>query len=148
MKHGSPQVITKQELIDQMLTAMRNSPYSNDAEHAGGQDGVDYDAIVLATLNERLPEGDIKTCEDLSIDVQCCDICHSVYPHYDMYVEDLPDGSKAWICCRVRSALRDPGQPQEIQEDQWGDLEEALGGRARRQKRNINSPSERRKGKE
>lgn len=61
---------------------------------------------MIATLAERLPEGDIKTCDDRQhLGIGCCNICHTCYPHYDMYLEDVPDGRKAWICCKVRTSL-------------------------------------------
>ena len=28
-------------------------------------------------------------------EVECCDTCHHFYPHYEMNLIDLPDGSKA-----------------------------------------------------
>lgn len=123
----------KQELIELTLKATHDSLYSNPTEEPGGRDADDYDSVVLATLAERLPEGDIKTCEDLSLGVECCGTCHEFYPHSDMYLETLPTGEVAWICCRVRSALLNPGQSDEDQE--LIDLEEALGGSLRSENR-------------
>lgn len=62
--------------------------------------------VVVPTLNERVPEGDSKTCEDFKhLNLECCETCHTFYAHYEMDAVDLPDGSKAWICHAVKSAL-------------------------------------------
>ena len=57
--------------------------------------------IVVSTLKERVPEGDIRTCEDFQdLHVACCPICHIFYPHFEMVVIDLPN-VKAWVCHTV-----------------------------------------------
>lgn len=119
-------MMTKQQVIDATLQAMHQAYGFSD----------ECDAIVMATLNERLPDREFKTCEDLSLGVECCDSCHTFYPHYDMYLETLPNGELAWLCCRVRSALRNPGQSDEEQDQEWIDLEEALGGGLRTRNQN------------
>jgi hypothetical protein len=69
---------------------------------------------VIAELNEQLPEGEIKTCEDFKhLNVECCETCHRYYPHYDVKLVSLPDGSTAWICCTVRSAVLGLKEPSE-----------------------------------
>lgn len=118
--------MTKQELIKLTLTAMGNAPTLNALEETGHED--DHDPAALAVLLERLPESEIKICQDLLIDVECCDTCHTFCPHYEMYLEQLPTGEIAWICCRVRSALRNPGMSEKAKLAEWSDLEEALGG--------------------
>ncbi len=71
---------------------------------------------LIAELQKRLPETDIKTCQDFQhLGVNCCDTCHTFYPHYEMSVIDLPDGAKAWVCDQVRWAIY-PEQYQELQE--------------------------------
>jgi hypothetical protein len=71
---------------------------------------------VMAELQERLPETDIRTCEDFRhLNVTCCDTCHTFYPHYEMSLIDLPDGAKAWVCDPVKWAIY-PEQYQELQE--------------------------------
>jgi hypothetical protein len=137
--------MTKQDLIELTLKTMHNSRYSNPTEEPGGQDADEYDEVVLTALTERLPEGDIKTCEDLSLGVECCETCHTFYPHYEMYFETLPGGGSAWICCGVRRALQNPGKSEEDQETEWVDLEEALGGGLRQKKRSKKSAQARSK---
>jgi len=95
--------MTKNEIIDKTLTeirpkfAEREEPYS---------DGSDWDEIVIAELQDRLPERDIKTCEDLlHLQVECCEACHTFYPHYDLKAIDLPDGSRAWVCDPVKDGV-------------------------------------------
>jgi hypothetical protein len=71
---------------------------------------------VIADLRERLPDTDIKTCEEFRhLNVTCCDTCHTFYPHYEMSLIDLPDGAKAWVCDPVKWAIG-PEQYQELQE--------------------------------
>jgi hypothetical protein len=124
--------MTKEELIDLTLKEIRDSRYSNPTEESGGQDADDYESVALATLTERLPEGEIKTCQDLSTGVECCYICHGLYFYYEMYLEQLPTGDVSWICCSVRSELRNPGHADEAQNQELIDLEEALGGGLRK----------------
>lgn len=127
--------MTKQELIKMTLKAMRNARHSIAPEEYGSQDTEGDDSGALSILTERLPEGDIKTCQDTSTGVECCDTCHTFIPHYEMYLETLPTGELAWICCSVRSAVRNPGGAKEIQGTDWIDLEEALGGGLRKANR-------------
>jgi hypothetical protein len=60
---------------------------------------------VIATLNERLPEGESRICAEFDLNVACCEICHIFYAHYEMYAVELPGVGNAWICCAVRSFL-------------------------------------------
>jgi hypothetical protein len=98
--------MTRSEIIAQTLKDMgrlypiakENAPMDADRD--------EYDAMVtIPELERRLPDGDILTCEELRADVECCDSCYGFYPHYDMYLIDLPDARNAWICCAVRRAL-------------------------------------------
>lgn len=114
----------RQELIDMTWRAVSRAP-SLPIEPEGPSRDEDYDAIIIFTLNERLPHCEFTTCEDLALGVECCETCHTLYPHYEMYLDDLPDGGKAWICCSVRSALRGEKTTPTSEEI---DLEEALGG--------------------
>jgi len=70
-------------------------------------DEPEYQTIVIAELYRKLPDGvEIKTCEDFRhLNVECCDTCHNFYPHYEMRVIDLPDGSSAWVCDAVEWAI-------------------------------------------
>lgn len=111
-------MMTKAQLIESTLQAMHNACGFSD----------ELDAVVIATLKERLPEGAIKTCEDLSLPATCCDICHTFYPHCEMYLETLESGDVAWICCRVHSELRNSSKSEEERLSEMADLKEALGG--------------------
>jgi hypothetical protein len=94
-------IVTKDEIIQMTIQAMGldNSPLTPENE--------EYRAVVEATLMERLPLGtNFKTCKDFEhFAVGCCEYCHSIYEHYEMELEDLPSGEKAWICCSLHSAL-------------------------------------------
>jgi|ERR1019366_7535828 hypothetical protein len=105
--------VTKNEIIEKTLKEIgprleeHEEPYSEEP---------DWEEIVIAELHERLPETDIKTCEDFRhLNVTCCDTCHTSYPHYEMSLIDLPDGAKAWVCDPVKWAIY-PEQYQELQE--------------------------------
>jgi hypothetical protein len=94
--------LTKAEIIDRTLAA-----FGLDDENR---------QFALDELQKRLPDVDIKTCEDFKhLNVECCEDCHHVYPHYDMSVIDLPDGGKAWVCDTVKWAIY-PEKYQELQE--------------------------------
>jgi hypothetical protein len=98
--------MTKTEIIELTLQQIeyRQNPPPEEIVDCVGIEG--YDDFVIATLNELLPTGDIKTCEDFSdLRVECCHTCHTYYPHFDMQLVDFPDRTKAWICCSLRSAL-------------------------------------------
>ena len=61
------------------------------------------------------------------LDIDCCETCHTLCPHYEMYLEELPLGRKAWICCRVLSAFFGPGHQSDHLRENFLDLERALG---------------------
>ena len=121
--------MNRDQVIAKTLEDMRLYERSFDAEtheQSGERDRYDG-SLTIPELIKRLPDGEIVTCSELHFSVECCDMCHCFYPHYDMYTVDLPDGRKAWICCAVRHALfHEPSRPDV-------DLEEALGGGLRRQ---------------
>ena len=89
--------MTKAEIIAKTIRDMAQK-YGPDEE---------YEAeVIIPTLNDRVPEGDSKTCENFThLNVGCCETCHTFYAHYEMDVVELPDGGKAWICHAVKNAL-------------------------------------------
>jgi hypothetical protein len=121
--------MTKNEIIESTLAAM-GLQVDPPVLELGGRDDKDssgrYDLIVIQTLAERLPEIKFKTCADFAqLGVKCCDTCHNLYPHYEMNIEELPEGGKAWLCCAVRRATRGESAAETAEEIA---LEEALGG--------------------
>jgi hypothetical protein len=65
-----------------------------------------YSEIMRAELEKRLQAALYLTCEEFALfDVNCCDLCHNCYPHYDMYAVEMADGRMAWVCCPVRHVL-------------------------------------------
>jgi hypothetical protein len=95
--------VTKNEIIEKTLKEIgprleeHEEPYSEEP---------DFEEIVIAELQGKLPDTDIKTCEDFRhLNVTCCDTCHTFYPHYEMSLIDLPDGTKAWVCDPVKWAI-------------------------------------------
>jgi len=60
--------------------------------------------LVIAELQLMLPDGEITTCGAFrALGAGCCDACHTD-PLHGMTLRDLPDGSKAWLCCAVEVA--------------------------------------------
>jgi len=106
--------MTKIEIIEATLQAMRSDHGLLAPEDSDDGNSDEYEALVIATLTERLPDSDFQTCKDFRhLGASCCESCHVHYAHYDMYLEDLSDGSKAWLCCAVRSALLRELNPRE-----------------------------------
>ena len=98
--------MTKNEIITKTLAEMNQDCVENVGAEPDPNAEMDYDEFVIVTLRERLPDDDVKTCEDFEgLKVECCETCHKFYPHYDMYLENLPTGGKGWLCCSVRAAL-------------------------------------------
>jgi hypothetical protein len=92
-------------------SADRAAEYDGDVFNPESEPGsvgrtAEYDRdVFIPEMMKRLPEGEIMTCDELLLAVECCPPCHGFYPHYDMYVVQLPDGRTAWICCAVRRVL-------------------------------------------
>jgi len=97
--------VTKNEIVEKTLTEI--------GPRLEAHEELDS---VSAELRERLPDTDIKTCEDFRhLNVTCCDTCHTFHPHYEMSLIDLPDGTKAWVCDPVKWAIY-PEQYREFRE--------------------------------
>jgi hypothetical protein len=89
--------MTKIEIIERTLRQIRPIPFQTEEQ--------DEEAFIISVLQDRLPDGDIRTCEDFKhLGVECCEICHDS-PHYELSVIDLPDGGKAWVCDSVKHAM-------------------------------------------
>jgi len=98
----------KEEIIKHTLMEMKGA--DGLLHNNFGDDCDDYVDLVIATLSKRLPEGELKICKDFRIlGVSCCECCHKGYAHYEMSLEELKDGSRAWMCCTVRYVLRKRG---------------------------------------
>ena len=95
--------MTQNEIIEKTLKDM--SPLEPDEK-----------VIIVAELQGRLPDTEIKTCDDFKhLNAACCKICHTFYPHYEMKLIDLPDGAKAWVCDPVEWAIY-PQRYQRLQD--------------------------------
>jgi len=98
--------VKKNEIIGKTLAEMNQACEGVGGSEREPSEELDDEELVIVTLRERLPDRDFNTCEDFEgLKTQCCDTCHRFYPHYDMYLENLPTGGKAWLCCAVRAAL-------------------------------------------
>jgi hypothetical protein len=99
--------MNRDQIIAKTLDDMRR--YETDFENREPGSAVRDDeynrSIFIPEMLKRLPDGDITTCGELRPGVECCPTCHGLYPHYEMYVVELPDGRTGWICCAVRRVL-------------------------------------------
>jgi hypothetical protein len=95
--------VTKDEIIEKTLREI--GPHLEEHEEPNSEE-PEGEEIVIAELQKRLPETNIKTCKDFRhLNVPCCDTCHTFYPHYEMSLINLPDGAKAWVCDPVKWAI-------------------------------------------
>jgi hypothetical protein len=106
-RHPRGDRMNKDEIIKSTLTEMgRENGLLRNCGDELDVEAQDYVDLVIATLADRLPQGELKTCKDFnSFGVACCECCHRGYAHYDMSLEELNDCSRAWLCCSVRNAL-------------------------------------------
>jgi hypothetical protein len=92
--------VTKNEVIEKTLNEI--GPHLEEHEQPYSE-RLDWEEIVIAELQVRLPDTEIKTCEDFRhLHVTCCDTCHTFYPQYEMSLIDLPGDVKAWVCDPVK----------------------------------------------
>jgi hypothetical protein len=99
--------LKKSAIIAKTIADMKNITSDGELSTAGD---LDQEKIVIQTLDAKLsefePDRDIRTCTDFShIHTECCEICHTFYPHYEMSLLDVEGGGKAWICCAMNRAL-------------------------------------------
>jgi hypothetical protein len=100
--YGDRAEMAKAELILRSLDEMGMLALSE--QDAQCSNKIRYIHIVIADLQRRLPDGEIVTCGAFrDLGVGCCDSCHTD-PLHGMTLLDLPDGSKAWLCCAVEAA--------------------------------------------
>ena len=103
----------RSKIIELAVERMGIEENCSDADAADSMYVEDFVDNVIAALAQLLPDGEIKTCEDFKdLGVACCDASHHSYcPHVDMKLVTLQDGSKAWLCCNLRTALLGPDPP-------------------------------------
>jgi hypothetical protein len=98
----------RSEIIQRTIESMgiEEDSYADPADSVRIERFVDHLIDILA---EQLPDGDIKICDDFKeLGVACCNGCHYYHPETGMKLVTLPDGSKAWLCCNLRTALLGP----------------------------------------
>jgi hypothetical protein len=101
----------RSEIIQRTIELMgiEEDSYADPADSVRIERFVDHLIDILA---EQLPDGDIKICDDFKeLGVACCNGCHYYHPETGMKLVTLPDGSKAWLCCELRTALLGPDPP-------------------------------------
>ena len=96
--------MTRGEIIDKTLREM--GILLSSGEYAQSRDEAGKVSTVITELRRRLPNGKIKTCGTFKhLKAGCCAPCHTSRPHTDMNLIELPNGSKAWVCCAVEWAI-------------------------------------------
>ena len=100
-------LLKKAAIIAKTLADMKNVSSHEELSLASDSD---EEEIAIQTLEAKLgeiePDRDIRTCSDFShLPAECCEICHTFYPHYEMSLLDVEGGGKAWICCAMDRAL-------------------------------------------
>jgi hypothetical protein len=96
--------MTKEQFIEKALTEVGLILVSEPDPKIGEK--AKQIRIVTYELQRKLPDTEIKTCEDFKhVNVTCRDACHKSRPHYDMKLIDLLDGSKVWVCDEIESAI-------------------------------------------
>ena len=102
--YGDVAIMTRGEIIEKTLKEMGLLLPSKKAAQSSNEAGPL--SGVITELQRRLPFGNIKTCGAFKhLNIACCDTCHTTYPHYDMTLVDLPDGSRAWVCENIELAI-------------------------------------------
>ena len=103
--YGDKAIMTTEEIIEKTLGEM--SLFSSLEQGSQSSNKADHLSTVIAELQRRLPpDNKIKTCGAFKhLNAGCCDHCHTSGPHSDMNLIDLPDGTKAWVCCTVEWAI-------------------------------------------
>ena|ERR1700758_3764172 len=106
--------MNKADIIEKTLKEMKLLPLKAEPPIS---DEPDEEEFIVSVLRDLLPEGvDIRTCEDFKqLQVECCQTCHDLYPHYDMSLTNLADGGKAWVCDNVKWAIY-PEEHRKLQE--------------------------------
>ena len=100
--YGDKAEMTRAEIIVRSLEETGMVALAEKDAQCGRKIGYLY--AVIAGLERRLPDGKILTCGAFrELNVGCCDACHSD-PLHGMTLLDLPDGSKAWVCCAMEAA--------------------------------------------
>lgn len=103
--YGDKAEMTREGIIGKTLREM--SLFSSLEQGSQSSDEAGHLSTVIAELRRRLPpDTTIKTCGAFKhLNAACCDPCHTSCPHTDMNLIDLPDGTKAWVCCAVEWAI-------------------------------------------
>jgi hypothetical protein len=103
--YGDKAEMTREEIMEKTLREM--SLFSSLEQDSQSSNKAAHLSTVIAELQRRLPpSNNIKTCGAFKhLNAGCCDPCHTSRPHTDMNLIDLPDGSKAWVCCAVEWAI-------------------------------------------
>ena len=102
--YGDKAEMTREEIIENTLREM--CLFSSSEQGSQSSKKAAHISTVIAEVRRRLPNNKIKTCGAFRyLNAGCCDPCHTLYAHTDMNLIDLPDRTKAWVCCAVEWAI-------------------------------------------
>lgn len=98
--------MTKSEIVAKTLEEMGRNAFGNGPLSAyTPEEKMQVAEILEQKFRDLPPDANIRTCGDFSdLNVECCDPCHTYHPH-DLYLLELAEGTKAWICCAIGSSL-------------------------------------------
>jgi hypothetical protein len=99
-------LLKKAAIIAKTLADMQNVSIHEELNLASDSDEEIAIQTLETALREIEPDRDIRTCSDFShLGTECCEICHTFSPHYEMSLLDVQGGGNAWICCAMDRAL-------------------------------------------
>jgi hypothetical protein len=99
--------LKKAAIIAKTLADMKKFPSHEELSIASAPE---EEKIAIQTLEAKLreiePDSEIRTCSDFGhLLAECCEICHTFSPHYEMSLLAVEAGGEAWICCAIDRAL-------------------------------------------
>lgn len=131
---------TRDEIINAIVTAYRadaakeaSESYGDvDYENIAAPDDKEYEEIIRETLTAKLaslrPDEMVRTCEDFGrLGIECCEACHTYYPHYELALLNLESGGQAWICCALGRALNPQRHQKLVESADYREIEEWFG---------------------
>ena len=85
----------KSEIIEKTLRDLR----------ASEERDANRESMINFELQNRLPETEIRICDDFKhLKAACCKVCHE-NPAYELELFALPNGEKAWVCHGIAGAI-------------------------------------------
>jgi hypothetical protein len=116
---GRGRMYTRNEITEAILAAYRADVAQNGArEYVNVNDGSvfvedasEYEEIICTVLSGKLaslrPDEMVLTCDDFRhLGIECCETCHTFYPHDEMDLIHVGSVGEAWLCCALGAVLK------------------------------------------